>query len=448
MKYILIVYFALMTAMIPAQTILQEYITQGLENNLSLRQKESGFRRSLEALKEARGMFYPALSFNARYTVSEGGRTIDFPVGDLLNPVYSTLNQLTATNLFPTVENQEIRFLRPAEHETKVRLVQPVFNTDLHYNTLIRKELVVSEEISIDQYKRELVAEIKKAYYSVGMTQSLLAMLQEARLLIIENVRVNTKLVENNKVTLDYLLRSRTELSKIEQQLQVAIKNKQVTKAYFNFLLNKPLTDSVIIDMPAALQSSYSMPGEYEQHAISNREEIKSLEQYGHISDITISMNRSARLPSLLVVADYGFQGEKYVFNKDQDYLQASVVLSWDLFNGFQKKAKVRQALISKEIVGQQLDEAKESIKLQVINALNELKASEAGVMAAESQEETAREGFRLVRRKYEEGQASLIEFMDARVTLTQASENLIISRFACLANFTEFEKVIAINKP
>jgi outer membrane protein TolC len=128
--------------------------------------------------------------------------------------------------------------------------------------------------------------------------------------------------------------------------------------------------------------------------------------------------------------------------------MQASVVLSWDLFNGFQNKARIRQALIQKEMVERQLDEAKSQIELQVINAMHELKASEAGVTAAENQAWSAREGFRLVRRKYEEGQASLIEFMDARNSLTQAEENLIISRFTYLSDNAEFEKVITNSNP
>jgi hypothetical protein len=58
-----------------------------------------------------------------------------------------------------------------------------------------------------------------------------------------------------------------------------------------------------------------------------------------------------------------------------------------------------------------------------------------------------AREGFRLVRRKYEEGQTSLLEFIDSRTTLTLAEENLIVSRFSYLSCFSEFEKVTTLNR-
>lgn len=443
MKYLIVLCFSFLTTSMEAQSILREYIALGLENNLALKQKESGYKQSLEALKEARGLFYPSVSINARYTVSEGGRVIDFPVGDLMNPVYSTLNQLTASNMFPMIENQEIRFLRPTEHETKIRLIQPVFNTDLYYNAKIKQELIVTEEISVEQYKRELVAEISKAYYTVGMTAGLFRMLGETRLLLVENVRVNTRLLENDKITRDILLRSQTELSKFDQQLQVALKNKQVASAYFNFLLNRPLSDSILVETPVVAVMPEGMPEDYSQQAVLNREEIKSLEKYGRISDLNISMYRSSGLPDLFILADYGFQGEEYQFNKDQDYLQASIVLSWDIFSGLQNRSKIRQALIQREMVEDRLHEAKSRIELQVINSLHVLKASELAIKAAESQAKGAREVFRLVHRKYEEGQASLIEFMDARNSLTQAEENLIISRYSYLSDYADFEKAI-----
>ena len=134
-------------------------------------------------------------------------------------------------------------------------------------------------------------------------------------------------------------------------------------------------------------------------------------------------------------------------FNKNQDYLQASAILSWNLFSGFQNRARIKQAVIDKSQIDSRLDEVKKQIELQVISILYELEAAEKGIAAAESRLINSREGFRLIRRKYEEGQASLLEYLDARTNLTQAEENLIISRFTYLSDYAEFEKVTAVNK-
>ncbi len=437
----------LMPLQLTGQDILDEYVRFGLENNLALSQKYSDYQKSVEALREARGLFYPSLSLNARYTVSEGGRVIDFPVGDLLNPVYSTLNALTSSSLFPEIENQQIKFLRPREHETKIRVAQPVFNTDIYYNSKIKKELTLYENTDLNQYKRELVAEIKKAYYNLAMTDGILSMLKKTRELLLENIRVNKKLIENDKVTMDALYRSQAELNKFDQELQNAIKNRTVAGAYFNFLLNRELDDSLNIQQPVAFPLLNDYINNYTDSALEKREEIKKLEQYSNINDLRIKMNQAGKLPDMFVVVDYGFQGEYYRFNKDQDYLQASAILSWNLFSGFQNRARIKQAIIDKTLVDSRLEEARKQIELQVINTLNELQSAEKGIAAAESRLVNSREGFRLISRKYEEGQASLLEYLDARTNLTQAEENLIISRFTYLSDYAEFEKVTAVDK-
>src|SRR5687768_16034791 len=89
-----------------AQESLNLYISQALEANHGIKQQTFQLEKSLFALKEAKGMFMPSVTFSTTYTKADGGRTIDFPTGDLLNQTYSTLNQLTGTNNFPQLENQ------------------------------------------------------------------------------------------------------------------------------------------------------------------------------------------------------------------------------------------------------------------------------------------------------------------------------------------------------
>lgn len=430
-----------------AQPALEEYIKTGLENNLALKQKESDYQLSLEALREAKGLFYPDISLQARYTLSEGGRVIEFPVGDLLNPVYLTLNSLTHSTAFPSLENQEILFLRPHEHETKLRMVQPVINPDIYYNSRIKKELTVLGGYDVNQYRRELIAEIRKAYYNAAMADGVLSMLGETRKLLLENVRVNRKLIENDKATMDYLYRSEAELSKFDQELQNAGKNRKIAFAYFNFLLNKPLGDSITIQQPDTFPSLGNYNVDFTKNAIDGREELQKLETYGNIAGLKLKMDKSGKVPDMYVVVDYGFQGTEYRFNREQDYMQASAILSWSLFKGFQNKSKIRQSAIEKETAELKLEEARKQISLQVITTMNELLTAEKGIAAAESRVKNAHEGFRLVNRKYEEGQSSQIEFIDARTTMTQADENLIISKFTYLSAFAEFEKVAAIGK-
>ncbi len=426
------------------QERLDDYIRYGLENNLVIKQKIADCRKSLEALREARGMFYPGISFIARYTRSEGGRVIEFPAGQLMNPVFMTLNALTHSTLFSPIEDQEIKFLRPKEHETKLRMTQPVFSPELYYNSKIKKEMSLYSEVDNEQYRRELIAEIKKAYYNVAMAEGIVRLLEETGKLLSENVRVSKRLFENDRVTRDVVYRSEAELSAWEQEYQKAASNKKIAIAYFNFLLNRDMDEPLITSFPDSLPKIYELSQQYTTLALKNREELEKLEKYINITDFKVKMDRADRLPDIYLVVDYGFQGEEYRFNKKQDYFQASAVLTWNLFEGYRNRSKIRQALLEKSIAEIKLEEARKQIELEVLSVLSELLAAEKGIISAEKRLLNASEGFRLVKKRYEEGEASLLEFLDARSTLTRASENLIISKFTYLSCFADFEKVTA----
>ena len=95
------------------EDILKNYIKEGLVSNLALQQQAFDLQKSLKALEEARGLFLPSLDLIARYSRAQGGRSIEFPVGDIINPMQETLNQLLQEQVFPAnIENVSIPFLR------------------------------------------------------------------------------------------------------------------------------------------------------------------------------------------------------------------------------------------------------------------------------------------------------------------------------------------------
>ena len=73
---------------------LKAYIHTALESNVALQRQGLSYEKSLAALEEAKALFFPRLSIQARYSVARGGRAFTIPIGDLMNPVYQNLNQI------------------------------------------------------------------------------------------------------------------------------------------------------------------------------------------------------------------------------------------------------------------------------------------------------------------------------------------------------------------
>ena len=132
------------------QTILYDYVKTGLKTNLALKQQTFDLQKAKIDLERAKSLFYPQIGLNAQYTLASGGRSIDVPLGDLLNNVYSSLNQLTSSSKFPQVQNQSVQFLPNDYHETKIEVSVPVYNPSLSYNKKIKEELINTQQAEVN----------------------------------------------------------------------------------------------------------------------------------------------------------------------------------------------------------------------------------------------------------------------------------------------------------
>lgn len=429
-----------------AQTILQGYIDEGVRSNLQLKQEQLNYDKSVEGLNVARSLFLPQIALNANYTLANGGRRIDLPLGDLMNPVYSTLNKLTDSNQFPQLENQSIQFLPNNFHDTKVRVIQPIFNPDIYFNFKAQKELISVQQAQKNAYENELKYSITAAYYQYLQSEDALKVLTETRGFLAELLKLNQKLVANQKATKDVVLSAEYEINKIDQQLAEAAKNHETSKAFFNFLLNRDLMSEILIDSTLVSSSADTQSlDQLRDTALSQRQEIKQLQRGLAASQNVVELNRtSALLPKLNVVGDIGYQGFEYKFDNSQQYALVQFSLSWDLFRGGEKKARTQQARIDYQVTENKMEQLRRQIELQVIQTHYEHQASEQAWATSQSGVRSAEKNFQIIRSKYNEGQALMIEYLDAQNKWTTARLTQSIRLYDLLKAEAAVQKTIA----
>ena len=140
-------------------------VADALAANLELDAAGGEVAQRLAALDQARALYLPSLDFSARYTRANGGRTIDFPVGDLLNPVYATLNQITGSSRFPAVQNQQIDFQLPREQDTKVSLTQPLYDPRISAGRMAAQSQYEAESAARVALAGRIERDMREAYY-------------------------------------------------------------------------------------------------------------------------------------------------------------------------------------------------------------------------------------------------------------------------------------------
>ncbi|WP_421942498.1 TolC family protein [Pedobacter sp.] len=427
-----------------AQEVLDNYVTEAFKNNIVLQQKNISLEKAQYTLKTAKSLFLPTVEFSTSWSTADGGRNIPLPLGDLLNPVYSTLNQLTATNNFPLMENQSINFLPKNYYDAKVRTTVAIINTDLGFNKKISEQQVVLQEFEVQIYKRDLVKNIKTAYYNYLNALQAVDVYKSGLQLANEGLRVNEKLLEGGKGLPAYVLRSKSEVENVKAQVVSAEQQVVNARMYFNFLLNRNPEDKIEtnFDDKAGLAKTESLIADLTLS--SAREELKALNQVIDINKTALKMNRQFAVPKLGAFVDLGSQSEGFHFNDQTRYYMVGLQLDIPIFAGNRNNYKIKQtnldirnAELNANLVSQQLN-------LTAKTAQNNLRSAYQTYQSSLKQYEAASSYQRLIEKGFKAGTNSFIETVDARNQYTSAQLLVNINRFKVLSAMADVERETA----
>jgi outer membrane protein len=431
-----------------AQTTLETYVQSALSHSLALKQEDLEIEKALENVNQARALFYPKLSFNPTYSLAAGGRKLEFPLGDLLNPVYGTLNQLTKTNNFPQVSNVS-QLLAPNNfHDTKFSFQYAIFNPEIKYNYLIQKQLVSVQEAKRKVIENEIRYNVTSAYYQYLQTIEALKVYENARTTLNELLRLNQKLVNNQVATKDVVAAAEYEISKLNQQVAVMKKNQNLAKAYFSYLTNQaqaPLPpeggfndgDLKIAFQKAMATNQVPPPG-------AGLGTMAVLDRSVKVSESAILLQEKAgKFPSVFVGGNAGFQGFGYTFGS-QGYALAQFGLSWDLFKGYERKSKIQQAKIQTEILQTKKLEVEQQLELQIEQAFLELQATRENLKLTADAKTKAEAYFKILDSKYKNGNLLFIEWLKAQNEVTAAQIQQSLAQFDVLIKQSFLDKAVA----
>ena len=421
--FIVIIPMIMMSAKVNAQTVLDDYIQEGLKSNLVLQQKTISWEQAQQSLQVARSYFLPSMTLLTDYTSGEGGRSISMPIGDLLNPVYASLNQITQSDQFQQVENVNQNFFPKNFYDARVRTSVPLINTDLYMNRNIQGQQVMMKQFELAAYKRQLVFDIKSAYFIYLGTNAAVKIYESALELVNKNVEINESLLRNGKSLPANFLRSKSELERVKAELNSAQNRVANARKYFNFLLNRDLDAVIDVDYKA----TEAEPADTTNLVVEGREELQMLRTAKEINRTTLRLTKLSRVPKVNAFFDLGSQAANWRVNDNSQYYLVGVQLSMPLFQGFRTNHTIRQNSLEIEKTQLVLSNTTQQLNLAAMVAKNDLQTATQNYLASREQLKSAQSYFNLVEKGYQQGVNTLIEFLDGRnqFTLSQLQQNV-----------------------
>lgn len=405
-----------------AQQSPEAFVRDAVERNLGVQGEALALARSAVELRRTGALRLPTLSLEVQHVELAGGADI----GELVNPAFVALNELTASTAFPT----DLSFRFPLRQDARVRLSLPLFDGQIGAARGAARATRDAQAGRLDVAERNAATALR-----IGLLQHAAAVevvrLREAVLgSLEEQLRAAERRAVEGLDAPDVVLRARADRSEGEQLLLEARQAAAAVRRAVNRQARRALDAAV----PVVSDTTWRvvLPADLDDavRQAMTREDLEVAEAGIALAEAGVAAARAQALPTIRVAADYGFQGDRWRFTGANDLAQLTVQGSWQLFqSGRARQAReaaaleVRRAELARE-------DAADRIRLEVTDAWDALATARTALGPAGDRARAATRTHELVRRRWDEGLASHLELVSARAAATAAEVAEILARY------------------
>lgn len=411
MRYLIVIITILLPGLLPAQNF-DSLIHQAWKNNPAAQARNFQLEAATAGIKEARALYGPTANFGIQYSLARGGRSINLPIGDLLNPVYATLNQLTQSQSFPQIANTKEQFLPDNFYDAKVRIMQPVYYPDLALNKMVQKNQAEIKKLEMLAFRRLLAKDIMQAaiqynaaQYAIGIYESTDTILQEAK-------RVNNSMIRNGMTLPSAQNRIEDQITSIHAQQTELSAQQQNALDYLSVLTGKTVTALEVRNI-----STTSIPPLPPKSSVQ-REEILQIDHAIELRKLSVQKENQFYIPRIGAQLDLGSQAFNFGFSP---YALLGINLDLSLYDN--KKHHWRKTAAQAQVNSLESEKsyAMQQMNMLQIASIRNLESAIEQANAFEQRITTSEKTYREVFSRYKQGMSSYIELLDAQEQWTQA---------------------------
>ncbi len=301
--------------------------------------------------------------------------------------------------------------------------------------------------------------EVTKAYYTILLAQDAYSALSEGFDIAKENYE-QAKNRYNVGMAAEYdMVSAEVQMVNLTPNLLQAENGIAQAKMYLKILmgvdLNRPLTIAgALVDYENEV---YAL-NNYNGLSIENNTDLKQLEIQQQQLEKTLSLQRSARIPTLAAFGQFGYSGSKtkdFEINMgtpipvpgSEDWYHTGVVvglqLNVPLTGLFTNTAKEKQIKVQSKALALQRDYIESNLNAQVQIVVDNMVKASKQVESAKKGIELSEKGHTITRKRYETGGGTMLELQAAAAALTQSKLSYGQAIADYLSAKADYEKMI-----
>ena len=289
------------------------------------------------------------------------------------------------------------------------------------------KEFYIINKALTDE---QIIEKVATTYYRVFQSQAMLETLETTINSTTHIKNIIEDLHVNGLATQIDLDRTKVSLSNLKANRQQVVNAIDLQQNALKFFMGMDL--ETVIQLPTntfTIDDSTILT----ENNIDSRTEIHLLEKQKELLAYKLKSIQADYYPSLAAFGTFGYQGMGDTFpwgNKPSDgvfWTNASAVgisLKLPIFNGFETRSKVRQAKVEIQKIDVQLEDTKQALMLDFVNAQTSIENALITINIQKENVELAKSILTNMQNNYKHGLASLTDLLNAENAYTEAENN------------------------
>jgi outer membrane protein len=419
------------TAAQPAATAitLDEAISRARANEPTFAAAVAASRNAALDRSIARAALLPNVAYNNEYLYTQANHC-------------PNTNKICVANA-GTSDNGPVRFV--ANNAVHEYISQGQVNESIgaqQFNALSRASAALAVATAeLEVARRGLVATVAGLYYSASTANRRVAVTERAA----NEAASLTQLTQQREAA-----REVAHADVVKAQLQQQQRDRDFTDAKVN--AEKARLDLAVLLFPdprtpytvAVADTPPAVPARSDvEAALAKRNpELESALASSHLADLDVFAARAGYLPSLNFNYSYGIDAPQFAVNgpdgtRNLGY-SASATLNLPIWDWFTTRDKVRQSEINRNLAHVTLSNTQRKLIAELEEDYSEAVAAHDQLNSLDLSVTTAAESLRLTRLRYTNGEATILEVVDAENSLTTAElarEDGVVRYQTALAN-------------
>jgi outer membrane protein len=421
----------------PVVLTLKSAISKALEKNWDVKMSAQDIKKAEEQINEAYSNAYPTVGFTGQYV-----RNFLLPV--MFIPPNNPFNPTSSPATFDMGLNNG--------YTGTISLSQVIYSQKVNTAIKIASEYADFSKTGDKATKQQITLSVKKAFYGILLMKEMVKVSKQGYEVAKANYDNIASLYKQGVESEYDYLRADVQLANTQPVLIEAENSLELAKnALKNILaidINKPIDvqgEFVFEDVSEAFIDESS------KLAVSNSFLVKQLQIQESLLDKNITIEKSEYYPTVSLFGQYAWQSQDNTF-KFSNYLwaktfSAGIQVTYPIFDGFKRDARVQQAMIDKEKVSISRMKLEDGLKIQVTQSRMKMNEAKKRIDAQGKSIQQAEKALKIAQSRFKNGVGVQLELIDTQAALTTAQTNYAQAIYDYLTAKSDWEYAVTVQE-